>query len=413
MPDTPAALLTQMSAEVDGSMLEIGHAYTVCIDLGANYTAGSSGFVAYVSGVTSADPFVYPTSQHSFTLTCDGCSDTTQIFLGTEECQVLWSPRAILATAGVLDWTSYLDATALQVGMYYQLCVDLDGENQTLQGGPTGLDVFVSAVLDYERPIDGVFRANLAQKIRLMCSSCSRAAEAFLGESCRMFGENTTASAPATLSPRAVFQFDGVIWSVEIDASDLHPGGRYRLCIDMDGQATGLTAGDTGLTVYLSPAKELDPLTILPLPQQTVGPFACEVCSEVTRAYLGVECPGHITGLVGAYNPGDTDPQDLNQTNDTALPGKWFKSSGDGGLLANPDGVGWVVTLNAENLTAGYHYRLCLDLDGFDTALGFGDTGVKVSVVAELPVAPEPAPEINLSSVNSSNSSILDADAGR
>ena len=38
-------------------------------------------------GVTSADPFVYPTSQHSFTLICDGCSDTTQIFLGTEECQ--------------------------------------------------------------------------------------------------------------------------------------------------------------------------------------------------------------------------------------------------------------------------------------------------------------------------------------
>lgn len=68
---------------------------------------------------------------------------------------------------------------------------------------------------------------------------------------------------------------------------------------------------------------------------------------------------------------------------------RWFKSSGDGGLLANPDGVGqlntlackgcyclriqplftivvswtlffvqgWVVTLNAENLTAGYHYR--------------------------------------------------------
>eukprot|EP00913_Durusdinium_trenchii_P026139 g24521.t1 len=116
------------ACNIDASMLEIGHAYTVCIDLGANYTAGSSGFVAYVSGVTSADPFVYPTSQHSFTLTCDGCSDTTQIFLGTEECQVLWSPRAILATAGVLDWTSYLDATALQVGMYYQLCVDLDGE---------------------------------------------------------------------------------------------------------------------------------------------------------------------------------------------------------------------------------------------------------------------------------------------
>ena len=37
--------------------------------------------------------------------------------------------------------------------------------------------------------------------------------------------------------------------------------------------------------VYLSPAKELDPLTILPLPQQTVGPFACEAGASSTKLF--------------------------------------------------------------------------------------------------------------------------------
>ena len=35
-----------------------------------------------------------------------------------------------------------------------------------------------------------------------------------------------------------------VVRSVEIDASDLHPGGRYRLCIDMDG--SGVPVGALG-----------------------------------------------------------------------------------------------------------------------------------------------------------------------
>ena len=107
---------------------------------------------------------------------------------------------------------------------------------------------------------------------------------------------------------------------MDLDASQLRPGGRYRLCIDMDGQGT-LGAGDTGLDVYLSTAQLSEPLTILPSQQQIVGPFLCDVCSTASQAYLGVECPGHVTGsdeslkrlktgIQMGYTPGDTEPQE-------------------------------------------------------------------------------------------------------
>ena len=41
-----------------------------------------------LAGITSADAFVYPTASHAFNLTCDGCSDSSQIFLAQGDCQV-------------------------------------------------------------------------------------------------------------------------------------------------------------------------------------------------------------------------------------------------------------------------------------------------------------------------------------
>ena len=40
------------------------------------------------AGIISADAFVYPTASHAFNLTCDACSDSTQIFLAEGDCEV-------------------------------------------------------------------------------------------------------------------------------------------------------------------------------------------------------------------------------------------------------------------------------------------------------------------------------------
>lgn len=43
---------------------------------------------SFLAGIISADAFVYPTASHAFNLTCDACSDSTQIFLAEGDCEV-------------------------------------------------------------------------------------------------------------------------------------------------------------------------------------------------------------------------------------------------------------------------------------------------------------------------------------
>ncbi|CAE8740110.1 unnamed protein product, partial [Polarella glacialis] len=58
----------------------------------------------------------------------------------------------------------------------------------------------------------------------------------------------------------------------------------------------------------------------------------------------------------------------------------WHQQSGESSFVPSPDLNGWMLTIDAQNLSVGYHYRLCLDVDGVGTMQGYGYTGVKAFV---------------------------------
>ncbi|CAE8599506.1 unnamed protein product, partial [Polarella glacialis] len=134
-------------ATVDASSLTLGQTYRVCLDRdGASKSAfpvGDSGLLAYVSNVDSA-PVALASKLQSATLTCEGCSSATDVYLTSGVCDgtvIPAVPRASLGAAGGSEWTVLLDGRSIKTGKHYRLCVDLDGENGTLLGGPSRFEV--------------------------------------------------------------------------------------------------------------------------------------------------------------------------------------------------------------------------------------------------------------------------------
>ncbi|CAE8726009.1 unnamed protein product, partial [Polarella glacialis] len=134
-------------ATVDASSLTLGQTYRVCLDRdGASKSAfpvGDSGLLAYVSNVDSA-PVALASKLQSATLTCEGCSSATEVYLTSGVCDgtvIPAVPWASLGAAGGSEWTVLLDGRSIKTGKHYRLCVDLDGENGTLLGGPSRFEV--------------------------------------------------------------------------------------------------------------------------------------------------------------------------------------------------------------------------------------------------------------------------------
>ncbi|CAK0796449.1 unnamed protein product, partial [Prorocentrum cordatum] len=366
------------SFPVDARSLVAGLVYRICTDLdgdaqdarpapstnhsngtlpaapAAGLSAGDTGLTVYVSGVQGLGvAAVRRGSAEVVPLSClAGCvSDPsipayTAVYLATacdsSESDGDHSADANLSTASAFlsaATEAELDTSNLTVGSHYVLCADMDGAGP-LAFGSTGLQVYVIGDLNVEQGT--VFRGPL-QNLTLTCTSgCSGASTGYLGTSCdSAWTDGVRGVRPGRATASRSFQDVGSnsTWPLTLDTTYLESGRYYRICVDLDGQASSQSYGDSSLQVYVSPVASLQSQWTLP---SIVAPvvFTCAAswsadaapatnattgssswwgftfgngssntslsglahsvvpCSEATTAYLATSCDGSVAGGV-------------------------------------------------------------------------------------------------------------------
>ncbi|CAK0860652.1 unnamed protein product [Prorocentrum cordatum] len=188
-------------------------------------------------------------------------------------------------------WTMLVDASMLTAGIYYRVCVDLDGSSAELSYGDAGLQVLVTGVSKAPYTI----RNFADQVLAIECASgCSTASLGYLGIDCESsVRDGALQGRPPHNSPPAhLAQVGGTAWALPVNATDFALGARYRLCLDVDGTADATGFADTGLTVFSTFVTEGDPFG------QAVGRAAYQevrlrcvsgYCSEDSVAHLAAE----------------------------------------------------------------------------------------------------------------------------
>jgi hypothetical protein len=198
------------------------------------------------------------------------------------------------------------DATPLTPGVAYRLCVDLDGSYDEFAFGDSTLQVHTRGAYTTPEPLFGI----------------------------------------------------GSQWSFITDASSLAPGRNYKVCIDLDGWASELQAGDTTLSVYINDAKPASASipALRPSENQSLFftcPTGCSVASTAFVALTNVSCNGGTQRGVDGVTTSALTP-----------------SRSDAGSSL------FELSVNATSLIEGKYYTLCIDTDGFYTDLDFGATNI-------------------------------------
>ncbi|CAE8651036.1 unnamed protein product, partial [Polarella glacialis] len=148
------------------------------------------------------------------------------------------------------SWLLSVDASQLEPGRHYHLCVDLDGSNLgALDVGDSGGPLIYISPAE-AGSVQTVMEA-LGQTFVVSCvtgAACatSTAWHLVAGE-CGQPGEMPAADASG------FFLKDQAGWVLAVDGQLLKPGAHYHLCLDVDGPlAKEFQSGDSGLQVYVS-----------------------------------------------------------------------------------------------------------------------------------------------------------------
>jgi len=341
------------------SALIPGLLFYVCLDvdgLGAAFSPGDSGLRVYASGVTAHPAAVYPARAQRFEIGCAACSTASTARLSLDACDrstgmgTSGAEQRLSSTGQKHRYFFGLDAHALQIGMNYKLCVDLDGNGGALEPGDSGA-VYVSTARSL-RPT--TVRAAAGQHLSFDCSACRIDSTLYLSEWCdgtqkypgpdigviTKTAQRTTAVRIAPDASNAALPGVGnaARWRASLDATQLSEGASYQLCMDLDGRLPNMPAGDTGLAVYVTPVQSVATRTLLHASGQQINLVCASCLPGVATVTLADSC-----GTTGT----------------TASP--------SAKLIADvPDRTGTArrSTLDATSLVPGRSYELCVDLDG-------------------------------------------------
>lgn len=294
-------------------------------------------------------------------------SDDVHLWLGYPSCAGLVHDAATFFDA---QFDATFDASGFRPGVEHMLC---EYTPATADIGPTGQCVFVSPVVEVFYPafseevqVRTLFPAP-DQVFTLTCATCSILSSAYIAISCDTLDQGTDTVAIVRSRTASValerVEDEPLKWRFTVDGTPLETGAHYRLCIDIDGPHEPSFPGDANQEMYVSPVTaytvvehdaELGTLKLS---------LTCPHCSEASPVYIGAgACSSNVrTGAVRARAAGAarrTRSEKLSQV-----------TAGS-----------WSVTLDISpvaSMVGGL--ILCIDLDGTVTALGFGDTTLRVT----------------------------------
>lgn len=365
-------------ASLDASTMPAGQIVTLC--LGSQDRAmGEGGLSLFVSPISATSTSViFNAPSQSLQLNCTGCSTLSEVYLALN-CSVNASsatnrtPAApLIASGGGYQWAAQLDATHLEPGIHYEICIDLDGEELTdFPSGKAMWQVYASA---FSSP--GHFSLPLSpnSQLKVPCLGCS-SAQGFLADSCPSRNlqpedavnySNASRFTDACLggseaaTDATSFVTSGEEFVLQLDTCSLAPGSHLPLCTDMDGFSSRLQIGDSGIEVYVSPVTSSVGPSRLVKGQSSVLTVACTGCiSGLSTAQLAIECDESPNAVPLAISPNSTSAVQLQEGSQ-----------------------GFTASFDTRGLGSGRQYRVCLDLDGAGTQYRAGDSGISMYLTA-------------------------------
>ena len=417
-----------------------GHTYRLCADhdglLGRDYSPGDTGISVHASGVLEISPAVVdPSPEQHFRVVCDaaaGCSFRTTAYLSRMGCAL---NHDVAISSETLDrrtrWAGLeafgdsvfgltLDTRALVPGYHYRLCVDLDGDSWPRPHG-FGLHFGASAVV-YFRGVTAIDTVSLSTArsttLRLTCAACSAASKVSVAASC---GDEVDvglwlAPVPGARAAAASLRGSAPHFDFEVDATGLRLGAHYRLCVDLDGDGGAQALGDSGIGLFASPALECascavraragEPLELrgsvapLPEPLRTENEtheerYLLREAGRPARVYLSARSscdagpwtePLDATPINEPCGDADVTEGDSNATR-TEGAGHYCirkttvapREASPAAPLVRKDAELGVLraAIDAAGLPLGATLLVCVDVDGEEGSLAFGDTGLR------------------------------------
>jgi len=350
---------------------------------------GDTGLLVYVTGLEGISPkAILQAFGQEIQLTCPYCNpdnDITQAYISLECDTSLYFGFNLPATAQVNSPTNrlpgpggvttpeatrlYIDATQLDLGGVYHLCMDLDGSNAKMGMGDTGFLVYVTA-MSALKPW-GILPA-VNQTVVMTCpSGCTDGVSAaYIGIYCNETVNNGEMTALAgERTPHGTFSKPSSLatndFQVLIDAEGMTSGKHYLFCTDLDGSNSHLPWGNSDLPIYISP-----------ITQSAYNAFYSSSSAE-----LRLTCDGRCSVDSRVHLLNEQSQCDFSDFAGVKTGSADQTSAVSTTPLGGTQGV-VVSFVDTTALTAGWRYRICLDLDGVATDYAFGDVGIQVYMAA-------------------------------
>ncbi|CAD7974334.1 unnamed protein product [Amoebophrya sp. A25] len=457
-------LLGRYNFTFDTTHLLTGQSYALCIDMdgkGGPGTYGFSGAEVFVNTFTlleveareSYAPTFLPEKNETLRATCGSdalCqAGGVNAYLVRQEtrleplCEILLSSddpteRPSLAMTNVLAQPGQIshvqasntaqsssdpgvfeftfDASRLNPGAMYRLCVDYGSNSPKLLFGDTGLTVYVSGVVHLVTTGLVIGLTMAYADVSLFCTGvvdplngeqpCSTDSMAYLSTECDQSVvdsvpmNNVTAGTEVVpfrisyldtqkLTPRitdlldagnsdseagndtvvtyvntsfdtdALFStklssvYNGTLFVLRLNTRKLQDGRHFRLCTDLDGYAGPKYMGDTGQIVYTAQIPFVSTRGVRAVDPQWVN-FTCTGCGDGTEGYMLLSYSGRCNVREGGGNA-------------TAVAGVQTGST-QRQVYAFPNGTEMqYFPFSAGHLEEGFDYRLCVDLNTTNT----------------------------------------------
>ncbi|CAK0834980.1 unnamed protein product [Prorocentrum cordatum] len=263
------------SAVLDVAPLEIGRTYRLCYDadgVGGSMEAGDTGLLVHTSPLRGVEPgSLNAAPGQEIRVVCEEnavCTASTTAYLSREACDVEQfdgsaSQSGALRTgsaafvpdgpAGSNAFRVVVDASSLDAGVHYKLCVDLDGRLPQFSFGASA-SVYVSGITGTSSPS---LSAASPTTLTLDCPvGCSTASLVSVALECSGDGALAAASVPGVRASAVRLGAAGARFTAAVDAGGLTLGASYKLCADLDGVGGEMVLGDTGVRLYVAPPSE-------------------------------------------------------------------------------------------------------------------------------------------------------------
>lgn len=414
---------TQYTLTIDASGTTLGQSYTICIDFDGikkglsflkapkmvnispmrfliNKYVGNWEPLLKFSVVSGFDVAIYPGATAYIGETCDSSivngvkSASSSSPRSTESCQLVYDSN------GDFWYCTVPQVFGLSVFALHKICIDIDGTDTAFGFLEQPHEISYSAISGVMLiPSTEAVTISSSAEITLACGATTCVDNVMMGQlvldpgldysdlSCayNIFnGANVSAagiysSAPATGTQEntaQIFPLVGTTASIRFyfDTSALLGGGRYKLCLDRDGEGEDYPYVESGKTVYVNPVTELLTLGIFMQTLQYVS-FVCPTCvDQKTLAYISVTTISKDPGL-------HDEPCDFNNfIGTTVQKGNYHTSSFPIQAASMGSTTFSIGPIDASDLSFGQFYKLCIDLDGTETKLAVGYSGMKLFV---------------------------------